>query len=214
MEKKYLIFDLDWTLINSMSWLVDLILDYLEDHAEMTREEMYYLFKTTAWTPLEKQMCNIFWCEKKWKEFWKKVYDEILIHNQKNPAQFFKWVPEKIKELSKNYKLFLTTWNHTNFAKEVLEKWWILDLFEEVYWSEIIHKWKEHLIIFQEKMMLENWENNFFEKSVYIWDWDTDRFFAKESGVDFIHIWDEWEDKFEIKSVVEIDWVLEKINRK
>lgn len=214
MQKKYLIFDLDWTLINSQSWLVDLIIDSIKNHTEMSVDEMKYLFWTTAWTPLEKQMCMIFWCEKKWKEFWKKVYDEILIHNKKNPAKFFTWIPEKIIELSKNYKLFLTTWNHTAFAKEVLEKWWILDLFEEVYWSDKIHKWEEHLNIFKEKMELEDWEENFFEKSVYIWDWDADREFAGIFDIDFVHIWNEWKDEFEIESVVEIDWVLEKIENK
>lgn len=214
MKKQYLIFDLDWTLINSMSWLVDLILDNLENHTEMSRDEMRYLFKTSAWTPLEKQMSEIFWCEKKWKEFWKKVYDEILKFNQKNPAQFFEWVPEKIKELSKKYKLFLTTWNHTKFAKEVLEKWWILDCFEKVLWSDEIHKWEQHLKIFKEKVELEFWEKNFFEKSVYIWDWDADREFAWIFDIDFIHIWNEWKDEFEIGSVVEIDNILWKINKK
>jgi len=214
MKKEYLIFDLDWTLINNMSGLVDLILDYLEKYTEMTRDEMKYVFKTSAWTPLEKQMCMIFWCEKKWKEFGKKVYDEILIYNKKNPAQFFNWVSEKILELSKKYKLFLTTWNHTKFATEVLEKWKILSCFEEILWSDKIFKWEDHLKIFEEKMELENLEKYFFEKSVYIWDWDADREFAKIFDIDFIHIWNEWKDKFEIKSVVDIDLILEKIKNK
>ena len=214
MKKKYLIFDLDWTLVNSQSWLVDLIINSIKNHTEMPEDEMRYLFKTTAWTPLEKQISDIFWCKKKWKEFWKKVYNEILIHSQSNPAHFFDWVIDKIKELSGKYKLFLTTWNHTKFAKEVLDKWGVLNLFEGVYWSDIIFKWEAHLNIFKEKMELENWEKNFFEKSIYIWDWDADRYFAGIFDIDFIHIWNEWKDEYEIKSVAEIDWALEKIENK
>jgi len=63
-------------------------------------------------------------------------------------------------------------------------------------------------------MELENWEKNFFEKSIYIWDWDADRYFAGIFDIDFIHIWNEWKDEYEIKSVAEIDWALEKIENK
>ena len=210
MQKKYLIFDLDWTLINSQTWFVDLICDFLEKHVEMTKDEMKYLFHSTAWTPLEKQMCEIFWCEKKWKEFSDKIYEKILSHNKKNPAKFFPWIPEKILELSKKYKLFLTTWNHTDFAKEVLKKWWIIQCFEEIYWSDKIHKWREHLKIFQENSC----DENFFKKAVYIWDWNSDREFAGIFDIDFIHIWSEKKDKYEIRSVAEIDEILWKINKK
>lgn len=210
MQKKYLIFDLDGTLINSQNWLIDLIWGFIKDHVKITKDEMAYLFNYKTWTPLEIQMCDILWSEKKWKELTDKIYEEILIHNKKNPANFFSWVPEKILELSKKYKLFLTTWNHTDFAKEVLEKWWIIQCFEEIYWSDKIHKWMKHLEIFKENSC----DKNFFEKAVYIWDWNSDREFAKIFDIDFIHIWSEKKDKYEIKSVVEISEILWKIEKK
>jgi hypothetical protein len=46
-------------------------------------------------------------------EYTDEIYNMILKHGT---HVFYKGIPEKIKELSKNYSLFLTTGNSTQFA--------------------------------------------------------------------------------------------------
>ena len=110
-----------------------------------------------------------------------------------------------IKELSKEYDLFLSTWNSTKFAKEMLDKWWIKDRFELIFWSNKIPKWHLHLESFKEY----SWDEDFYKKAVYIWDWSMDRVFAREAWIDFVHIWNRWEDKYEIDKVTKLVIILE-----
>jgi hypothetical protein len=48
--------------------------------------------------------------------------------------------------------------------------------------------------------------------SVFIWDGQRDREIAKSRNIDFIHIWSNWDDKYEIKSVDEISKILKKLD--
>ena len=201
---KYIIFDLDWTLIESMSDTIKLIINHLSKIPETDIEKAEYIFSTTAWMPLRNQIEIIY------KDLenidtdliTSDIYKSLLSHD----AEFFEWIPEKIKELKNNYKLFLTTWNSTQVANKHLIKWWIKEHFELVYWSDIILKWKEHLELFKE----HSWDDDFFKNSVYVGDWHSDRKYAKEAWIDFIHIWDENIDKYEIKTVKDINDILNK----
>lgn len=202
MKKEYLIFDLDWTLVESMTDAVRIITEYLEKIPNTDPEKVKYVFSTTPWMALKNQIKLVY----KWvswvdiEEVTIAIYENLLRHD----ADFFDWVPEKIHELSKSYKLFLTTWNSTKVALKHLEKWWIKELFELIYWSDKILKWSEHLNIFKEYSN----DENFFNKSFYIWDGQSDRIFAKEAWIDFIHIWDSKIDEFEILSVANINDIL------
>ena len=199
---KYIIFDLDWTLIESMSDTVKLIINHLKQIPETDIEKAEYVFSTTAWMPLRKQIELIF----KWfdaidtDKITSDIYTSLLWHD----ADFFEWATEKIMELKDNYKLFLTTWNSTQVANNHLKKWWIIEHFELIYWSDVILKWMEHLNLFKEY----SWDNDFFKKSIYVWDWQSDRLYAKQAWIDFIHIWNQKIDKYEIKSVKDIDDIL------
>jgi len=207
MIKKHLIFDLDWTLIESMSDTIKIALNYLKKIANTDIQKAEYILNTSWGMSLREQLVIIYdWVDninideiKNW------IYNILF----KNEAAFFVWIPEKIIELSKNYKLFLTTWNSTPTAIKYLTNWWIIDCFELIYWSDKILKWMEHLNIFKEYSN----DSMFFEKSVYIWDWTPDRMFAKQAWIDFIHIWNDKIDKYEIESVIEIDSILEKLNK-
>ena len=42
------------------------------------------------------------------------------------------------------------------------------------------------------------WDEKFYKRAVYVWDWEMDRVFAKESNIDFVHIWNIWVDEYEI----------------
>lgn len=207
MKKEYIIFDLDWTLIESMWDAVKIIINHLNKIEWFNEEYARYIFSTTAWTPLKKQIEVLFndFSEDKIQIITDDIYEKL----EKHEADFFEWIPEKVKNLSKDYNLFLTTWNSTKVAYKHLEKWWIIECFELIYWSEKVLKWKEHLEIFEEYSL----DKNFYEKSIYVWDWDSDRLFANEKNIDFIHIWNTKKDKYEINSVNEIDKILDLLNK-
>lgn len=208
--KKYLIFDLDWTLIKSNKETWNLIINYVGKNYWVDKEEFKYFLQQTKGMPLKKQIQNFMKTdEKESRKITNKIYELIRIENK---SIFFPWSIEKIKELSKNYKLFLSTWNSTEFAKKKLNEANIIKFFEYILWSETILKWPEHIDFFKEKI----WDENFEKYTIIIWDWQIDREIAKNSNIDFIHI-DEnlknsFNDKYEIKSVRNIDRVLEKIN--
>ncbi len=205
MIKKYLIFDLDGTLVESMNDTLKICLNYMKKIPNTDLEKAEYILSSNWWMPLIEQLVVIY----EWTDTdVEKVKDGIYERLYQNECVYFEWVPEKIKELSKKYKLFLTTWNSTQTAIKYLNTWWILDCFELVYWSEKILKWMDHLNIFKDHCL----DDDFFEKSVYIWDWTPDRMYAKHAWIDFIHIWNQKRDRFEIESVVEIDNILKELN--
>ena len=203
MQKKYLIFDLDWTLIESMNDTLKIVINYLDKIPNIDIEKVKYVLETTPWMSLQNQLEIIF----EWKnqinieKIKNEIYKDILDNNDDD---FFEWVISKIKELSKKHKLFLTTWNSTKTAIKYLTKWTIIDCFELIYWSDKILKWMDHLNIFKDYSK----DKDFFEKSIYTWDWNMDRIFAKEAWIDFIHIWNDKTDKYEINSVKNIDSIL------
>jgi len=197
----YIIFDLDWTLINSTHKIIDIIEDYfLENYPDLYNTARYYVESKTS-ISLENLLYLIFKDKKLAKEETKKIYK--LLWNLRDKVKFFPWVQEKIKELyQKWYKLFLTTWSSTDFATKTLKDWWIYNYFEKVIWSDKILKWKQHLEIFKEL----TWDSDFYKKSLYLWDWNMDKIFALESKIDFIRVWNRWEkDENRVKSILEID---------
>lgn len=209
--KKYLIFDLDWTLLKSNENLINLVVDFLVEKYNVSKEEIYYFFYRTRWVALKEQLRDFFHID--WEELedlTNEIYSEIIKHKE---SKFFPWIPEKIKELSKKYTLFLSTWNSSIFAEENLEKAEIKDLFLKILWSEKIAKSSEHINIFKDLVNDENFEKNV----IFVWDWQNDRKIASDNNIDFIHIDENLEnkynDKYEIKSVSEINTILEQINK-
>lgn len=207
--KKYIVFDLDWTLIQSQEWLWEIVYNGLKEKYDFTREEYNYYFWSTQWTWLAIQLQNFLNIplEEAKKEA-SRLYD--LINEWTEKWKFFPWVPEKILELQKIYKLkmFLSTWNSTKFAEENLKKWWIYECFDSILWSDEVTKWSEHIKIFKEISM----DSDFEKSAFYVWDWARDREIAIENSIDFIHIDENLEnkfwDKYEIKSVAEISNIL------
>lgn len=207
--KKYLIFDLDWTLIKSTSLWIKNCVHVIKKYDKSYEDKAIYIFKTTTWMNLYDQVKIIFEdknleekeIEKIWNEIYKRINKDI------NKIIFFKDIPETIKSLSKNYKLFLTTWNSTHFAIKILEQWWIKDCFELIYWSDEIKKWSIHLNLFKDHSQ----DERFFEKSLYFWDWDMDKLYSNEANIDFVRIWDfeeVWNDV--LVTVANIDIILDK----
>ena len=200
--KRYLIFDLDGTLIKSVSNALDVVLNYLKSIPWADLDYAKYVFTQTMGKPLKKQI-EIIYPDKSSEEI-DKITKELYNELEKLKSDFFPGVPDMIKRLSKKYDLFLTTWNSTKVAKEHLEKWWILEDFKVVLWSDNLLKWPEHMEYFK------NFSNDedFFKKAVYIWDGNSDREIAKMYQVDFVHIWNDGKDKYEIPVVTDLEKIL------
>lgn len=200
MKKEYLIFDMDWTLLHSMNSSMEVIYDYIKKIDSELLDKSRYVFENTMGTPLIKQIETIF----EWDYNHQKITDEIyeeLLHLE---TEFFPGIIEKIKELSANYTLFLTTGNSTPTAMKHLEEWGIKDDFAIILGSDKLLKWREHI----EEFIKYSCDDNFCHKAVYTGDWEWDKLFAWEFGIDFIRIGKFGKDKYEINSVSEIDEIL------
>lgn len=208
MQKKYLIFDLDWTLIDSNIWASKNAIKIIKNIDKDLEDKARYIFTTTPWLSVYKQLKLIFeWKNSVDNDFIRDIWDKIYhkFRKKEDEFDFFEWVPKLIKHLSKDFDLFLSTWNSTRFAKEILEKWKIKDRFKLIFWSNKIPKWYLHLETFKEY----SWDEDFFKKALYIWDWDMDRIFAEEMWIDFIHIWNTWKDRYEIDIVTKLSIILD-----
>ena len=207
--KKYLIFDLDWTLLDSHWNNSKKIFNYIKENlpeyitkSENTLKNMYIFSNLKNilkdFLPEEEYKKHINWIIKALdKDIWK--------------SKLFEWVAELIEKLSKEYKLYLSTWSPQYALEEILLNAWILKYFEITKWSNVIPKSIKHIEIFKDYS-----EDQDFEKySVLIWDWDSDRNIAKESWIDFVRIWEKdlaWETS--ISRVVEIESILDKYHSK
>ena len=200
---KYLIFDLDWTLINSTHKIIDIIEDYFLDKYPDYYDTARYYIENSQWQSLQEQLEAIFKEKELAEKVTKKLYTKL--NKLRDKIHFIPWVQDTIKELSKNYKLFLTTWSSTKFAKQTLKDWDIKKHFELIYWSDEILKWRQHLELFKDYSL----DEDFHKESLYIWDWEMDKIFAKESWIDFIRVWTRWtEDETRINSVKDINNII------
>ena len=197
---KYIIFDLDWTLINSTHKIIDIIEDYFLENYPDYYDNARYCVENSFWMSLQEILKNIFNDKDLAEKEAKKIYK--LLGSLRDKVKFFPWIKEKLKTLSKDYKFFLTTWSSTKFAKQTLEDWNIKQHFEKIIWSDKILKWHGHLEIF-EKL---SFDKDFYKNSIYIWDWEMDKLFSWEKNIDFVRVWNRWEkNEKRIISVTEID---------
>lgn len=201
MQKyKYIIFDLDWTLINSTHKIIDIIEDYFLDNYPDYYDSARYFLESSYWMSLQNILLNVFKDEELAEKETKKIYK--ILSKLRDKIKFFPWVTEKIEDLSKNYKLFLSTWSSTKFAKNTLKDAWIKKYFEKILWSDEILKWAKHLEIFEELSL----DENFYKNSVYVWDWEMDKIFANEKNIDFIRVWSRWKkNENRINNIIELD---------
>jgi phosphoglycolate phosphatase-like HAD superfamily hydrolase len=147
-----------------------------------------------------------------WDKKQAQIHTDVIysqINQIENTVDFFPGVIQKIKKLSNNYTLFLSTWNSDKFANDVLKKWWIHKCFDKILWSSYILKSSQHV----NEFINYTWDEYFSERTIFIWDWEKDREIALENNIDFIHISTSSEDKYEIQSVVEIENILKIINK-
>lgn len=200
--KKYIIFDFDGTLLQSNSSNKKVILDYISEHfpeTDISYTSSY--LHDTAWKPLKVQLEHILRGE---DIDFEKITLDIYTLLQDVPASLFDGVPEIIQKFSQNYTLFLSTGSSTKYAKMHLQDGWIDTCFQEIYGSDVVPKWPDHIHIFTDSSE----DDRFCEYAIFVWDGNNDREVAKNAGIDFIHIWNSGTDKYEIESVAEIECIL------
>ncbi len=192
--KKYIIFDLDWTLIDSHNNIKEIIFEYFRINDIDNYDNVRYKLDFNKIASIKDLLIEIYWNNHNLIEkIHKKLYNYL---DQKNhESEFIDWTIEKIIKLSNKYKLYLSTWSSTKFANEILKKWWIYNYFELILGSENIQKSEKHLDIFQNHSN----DNNFFENSYSIWDSEKDKYFAELRNIDFIKIWNKYKSISEIK---------------
>jgi len=124
-----------------------------------------------------------------------------------NTKELFTWVNDMVKNLSERYKLLLSSKSDDEDIKEFMKEEWIYSYFDIVFGSSIMEKWEKHIEVF--KMYLE--DQDFENRTIYVWDTEFDRGIAKEAGISFVKIWKEGKDYYEIDNVIELEEYIGKI---
>ena len=194
--KKYIIFDLDWTLIDSHNNIKEIIYDYFRLNDNDVFEKVRYNLDFNKVSSLKDLLISVYWssCENI-DEKLEKLYR--YLDEKNHESEFISWTIEKIIKLKNNYKLYLSTWSSTKFANEILKKWWIQELFEIIQWSDKIAKSEYHLELFKEHSN----DEYFYENAYSIWDSEKDKYFAELKWIDFIKIWEKYKSIEEIKEI-------------
>lgn len=207
--KKYLIFDLDGTLIQSDKQISEIIYKYIAEKIDVELiDKARYIIENNQWMSIYEWLTILLdWNIKSAQIHTDNIYS--LINSIEDNVDFFTWVKEKIIELSQTYILFLSTGNSDIFANDILKKWWIHKCFHKILWSTNILKSHLHINEFINYI----WDENFSENTIFIGDGQRDREIAEFANIVFIHIWSDKKDKYEIKCVSEIDEILNDINK-
>lgn len=129
-------------------------------------------------------------------------FDGTLIDTKSK--ELFEWIPEMLKNLSENYTLFLSSRSDDEDLKEFLKTEQLYWYFDIVFGSTIREKWKKHIEVFD----LVSEDQNFINKTIYIWDDEFDRNIAKMAWISFVKIWKEGTDAYEIDKTTDlIDYI-------
>lgn len=199
--KKYIIFDLDGTLIQSESENLPLQFEKLKEYLpDLEYDYFRYYCMQTAGTPLFDQLKVLFkntLDDENLHKITDEVYDIILKNAENNP--FFEWITDMIQSLQTEYTLFLSTGNSDEFAQKKLSEAGIEVCFQRIMGSSIIWKWPEHIKTFKEI----SWNKDFEKYCIYIWDGNTDRDIATMHNIDFIKVWKAWIDTYEVDKTIE-----------
>ena len=132
-------------------------------------------------------------------------FDGTLVDS--NTKDFFEGVIPMIKKFSKEYILLISSQSDDEILKESLKNVQIYDCFEVVFGGTIREKGEKHIEVFD--MVLD--DQNFINKTVFVWDSESDREIAKEAWISFVKIWKEWKDYYEIEKVTDLEDYIEKV---
>ena len=194
--KKYIIFDLDGTLINSNNNIREIIFEFFKEKHPEYYDILRYSVDFKQLSSIRDLLKSVYWrFDNEIKVIHKELYK--ILDKKNKESKFINGTVEKILELKDKYKLYLSTWSSTRFAKDILKEAWIDEYFEIIQWSEEIPKSETHFDIFME----HSWDNEFYKHAISIWDSLKDEIFAGERKIDFILIWDKYNSISEIKEI-------------
>jgi len=132
-------------------------------------------------------------------------FDGTLIDSK--TKELFEGIPQMLKSLNKEYTLFLSSSADDKDLIEFLKAEQLYSYFDIVFGGTVREKWEKHIEVFE----LVSEDQNFANRTVYIWDSEIDRNIAKEAWISFVKIWKEWVDYYEIDKTVEILNYIEKV---
>ncbi len=182
MKKSYIIFDLNGTIIDTVEKMYQIIINEINSKTSFNKEEIVNILNKNNWKWIKDILAILLPNLPKSEliEIEKNILNLSLRSLDK--SIFRKWIISLIEEMSIRYKLFLSSWNHIDYVNNVLDLWWIKGCFTKVLWSQEITKSEKHLEIFKKIVK----DEDFYSKSIYIWDWKTDELNAKKKWIDFI----------------------------
>lgn len=197
--KKNIIFDFDWTLVASLEYIKNIIWDYFDKNYPSYLDTIRYsVAHSNIWN--FDDLINIALKDKINSEEIEKIKKDLFDKINKNTDEvwFIPWTIETIEKIKDDFNLFVSTWNSTGFATKMLKKWWVFEYFKIVLWSEKIPKTIEHVEFMKDKVQ----DDDFYSKSIFVWDWERDKEIAKAAGMKYIKIWlPDW-----VSSISEIDF--------
>ena len=132
-------------------------------------------------------------------------FDWTLIDSK--TKELFEGIPEMLKSLSKEYTLFISSRADDEDLKDFLKTEQLYDYFDVVFGGTIREKWEKHIEVFE----LVSEDQNFANRSVYVWDSEIDRNIAKNSWISFVKIGKEWIDAYEIDKTTDLINYIEKV---
>ncbi|MFK7780240.1 MAG: HAD hydrolase-like protein [Candidatus Gracilibacteria bacterium] len=194
--KKYIIFDLDGTLIKSNNKTKDIIFNFFKEKQPEYYDVLKYSIDFKKTPHFKEIFIQVYG---KFEEKEKKIHDELYeyLDEANKESVFKKGTIKKILKLKDRYSLYLSTGSSTKIAKQILKEGGIEQHFEIILGSEKIPKSEEHLDIFMEHSR----DENFYKKSISIGDGLCDEIFAKNRDIDFIKIGKKYKNISDIKEI-------------
>ena len=121
--------------------------------------------------------------------------------------ELFDWVPEMLKKLKERYKLLLSSQSDDEDIKDFLKEEWIYKYFDIVFGSSIMQKWPKHIEVFE--LYLE--DQDFANRTVYVWDTDFDKNIAKEAWISFVKVWKSENDYYCVEKITDLEEYITKV---
>jgi len=132
-------------------------------------------------------------------------FDWTLIDSK--TKELFEGIKEMLKSLNKNYTLFLSSSADDEDLVDFLKTEQLYQYFDVVFGWSVREKWEKHIEVFD--MVMD--DQDFANRTIYVWDSEFDREIAKEAWISFVKVWKEGKDYYEIDKISDLEEYLPKV---